>query len=146
MKKTIISAAIASVFILGACSKQGEQEQTNTAEKTASAFMAKEAAELGSFGVELDARDESIKPGDDFFKYAGGTWYKNFEIPSDKTRYGAFDKLAERSETQIKELVEEISQGKNLSSEQQMIADFYASFMDTDTANAKGISPITPIL
>jgi putative endopeptidase len=146
MKKTIISAAIASVFLLGACSKQGEQEQTNTAEKTASEVMLKGPAELGSFGIELDARDESIKPGDDFFKYAGGTWYKNFEIPSDKTRYGAFDKLAERSETQIKELVEEISQGKNLSPEQQMIADFYASFMDTDSANAKGISPITPIL
>nr|WP_232787696.1 hypothetical protein [Paraglaciecola sp. MB-3u-78] len=107
MKKTIISAAIASVFLLGACSKQVEQ-QTNMAEKTASAETVKGSAELGSFGVELDARDESVKPGDDFFKYAGGTWYKNFEIPSDKTRFGAFDKLAERSKTQIKELVEEM--------------------------------------
>jgi putative endopeptidase len=146
MKKTIISAAIASVFLLSACSKQGEQEQTNMAEKTASADMPKGSAELGSFGVELDARDESVKPGDDFFKYAGVTWYKNFEIPSDKTRYGAFDKLAERSETQIKELVEEISKGTNLKPEQQMVADFYAAYMDTDAANAKGLAPITQIL
>lgn len=146
MKKTIISSAIASVLLLGACSKQSEPEQTNMAEKTATADMSKGSAELGSFGVELDARDQSIKPGDDFFSYAGGTWYKNFEIPSDKTRYGAFDKLAERSETQIKELIEEISQGSDLDPEQQMIADFYTAYMDTDTANAKGLAPITPIL
>ena len=146
MNKTIISAAIASVFLLGACSKQGEQSQTNMVEKTVSADMLKGSAELGSFGVELDARDESVKPGNDFFKYAGGTWYKNFEIPSDKTRFGAFDKLAERSETQIKELVEEISKGTNLNPEQQMVSDFYAAYMDTDAANAKGLAPITPIL
>jgi putative endopeptidase len=146
MNKTIISVAIASVFLLGACSKQSEQEQTDLAEKTTTADIVKGSAELGSFGVELDARDESVKPGDDFFKYAGGTWYKNFEMPSDKTRFGAFDKLAERSETQIKGLVEEISQGTDLDPEQQMIADFYAAYMDTDSANAKGISPISPIL
>jgi predicted metalloendopeptidase len=146
MKKTIISAAIASVFLLGACSKQNEEAQTNSVDQTASTVMVNGKAELGSFGVELDARDVSVKPGDDFFNYAGGTWYKNFDIPSDKTRYGAFDKLAERSETQIKELIEEISQGTDLNPEQQMIANFYAAYMDTDSANAKGISPIQPIL
>jgi predicted metalloendopeptidase len=145
MKKTIISTAIASVLLLGACSKQ-EEQKTNMAVASASADMLKGIAELGSFGVELDARDESIKPGDDFFKYAGGTWYDNFVMPSDKTRFGAFDKLAERSETQIKELIEEITQGANLNPEQQMIADFYAAYMDTDAANAKGILPITSLL
>ena len=145
-KISIISAAIASVFLLSACSKQGQKEQTNMAEKTASVDIIKGPAELGSFGVELDARDESIKPGDDFFKYAGGTWYKNFDMPSDKTRYGAFDKLAERSETQIKQLVEEISQGSNLNPQQQMVADFYTAYMDVDSINAKGISPIASVL
>jgi putative endopeptidase len=145
MKKTIISATIASVFLLGACSKHGEQ-QTNLVAETASQDMPKGSAELGSFGVELDARDESVKPGDDFFSYAGGTWYKNFEMPNDKTRFGAFDKLAERSETQIKELVEEISKATGLNPEQKMVADFYAAYMDTDAVNAKGLAPITPIL
>lgn len=146
MKKTIISVAIASVFLLSACSKQAEQQQTNMADKAPAVDMLKGIAELGRFGVELDARDMSVKPGDDFFSYAGGTWYNNFIMPRDKTRYGAFDKLAERSETQIKKLVEEISQGANLSKDQQMIADFYTAYMDIDSANAKGISPIKSIL
>jgi putative endopeptidase len=146
MKKTIISAAITSVFLLGACSKQGEEVQIKMADQKASTVMVNSKAELGSFGVELDARDESVKPGDDFFNYAGGTWYKNFEMPSDKTRFGAFDQLAQRSETQIKVLIEKISQGTDLNPEQLMIANFYAAYMDTDSANAKGISPIKPIL
>lgn len=146
MKKTIISVAISSAIFLSACGKQPEQVQSSTVENPTSVDFAKGAAELGSFGVELDARDMSVKPGDDFFNYAGGTWYNNFEMPSDKTRYGAFDKLAERSEKQIKELVEEISQGSELNAEQKMVADFYAAYMNTDTANAKGITPINPIL
>jgi putative endopeptidase len=146
MNKTIISAALASIFVLGACSKQGEDAQTKMAEKSASENIMKGSAELGRFGIELEARDESVKAGDDFFKYAGGTWYKNFDMPSDKTRYGAFDKLAERSERQIKELIKEISQGTDLNPEQQMIANFYAAYMDTNSANVKGISPIQPIL
>ena len=145
MQKTIISVAVASIFLLGACSKQDEQ-QTSMADKVASTEMVKGAPELGSFGVELDARDESVKPGDEFFEYAGGTWYKNFEMPSDKTRYGAFDKLAERSETQIKDLIKEISNSANLTPEQQLIADYYAAYMDTDAANAKGLSAIAPTL
>ena len=146
LRKTLISAAVASVFLLSACSKQVEQQQTNTADKTASTNIIKKSAELGRFGIELDARDESVKPGDDFFEYAGGTWYKNFEMPSDKTRFGAFDKLAERSEAQIKALVEEIVQSKNLDLEQQMVANFYTAYMDTDAANAKGLKPIASIL
>lgn len=146
MNKTIISVSIASVFLLGACSKQAEQAPITKVEEFADKQIDIGKAELGSFGVELDARNEAIKPGDDFFKYAGGTWYDNFEIPSDKTRYGAFDKLAERSEKQIKELVEEISQSTDLDANEKMIADFYFAYMDTESANAKGISPISPIL
>jgi putative endopeptidase len=142
MKITLLAASIASVFLLSACSKPVQQTQTvsSVAESKAA------SAELGSFGVELDARDESIKPGDDFFQYAGGTWYKNFQMPSDKTRYGAFDKLAEASETQIKTIIEEINTATDLNAEQQMIADFYASFMNVAAVNAKGISPLTPVL
>ena len=146
LTRTLTSAAIASVFLLSACSKQIEQQQTNMADETPSEDTIKKSAELGSFGIELDARDESVKPGDDFFKYAGGTWYKNFEMPSDKTRFGAFDKLAERSEAQIKALVEEIVQSTNLNPEQQMVANFYTAYMDTDAANAKGLTPIASIL
>lgn len=146
MKKTLLAASVASVFILGACSKPAQQSQSDSTPEPTQQTEKMAKAELGSFGIELDARDESIKPGDDFFNYAGGTWYRNFEMPGDKTRYGAFDKLAERSEKQIKAIIDEIASSENLNAEQQMVSDFYAAYMDTETANAKGITPVAPVL
>ena len=39
----------------------------------------------GDWGVDLAARDLSIRPGDDFDYYAGGTWAKNAPIPPDSS-------------------------------------------------------------
>ncbi|MGS2720533.1 M13 family metallopeptidase [Paraglaciecola aestuariivivens] len=146
MKKTIISAAISSVFLFTACSKQENSAQTKLSESPVELSASQGQAELGSFGVELDARDLTVNPGDDFFKYAGGTWYDNFEMPSDKTRFGAFDKLHERSENEIKAIVDEISQASDLNAEQQLVANFYSAYMDVEAINAKGLSPIQPML
>ncbi|MGB1293082.1 MAG: M13 family peptidase, partial [Pseudoalteromonas sp.] len=86
MKKTLIAATLAATFLTG-CSKP---EQTETQDTTAESVASTQKAELGSFGVDLSARNEAVKPGDDFFMYASGTWYDNYEMPADKTRYGAF--------------------------------------------------------
>ena len=60
--KNINKCCMRSVFLLSACSKQIEQQQTNMADETPSEDMIKKSAELGSFGIKLDARDESVKP------------------------------------------------------------------------------------
>ena len=49
---------------------------------------------LGDFGIDLTNRDEAVKPGDDFFKYANGKWLATFQIPADKARYGSFERSA----------------------------------------------------
>ncbi|MGS0730109.1 M13 family peptidase, partial [Shewanella sp. 0m-11] len=103
-------------------------------------------AELGSFGVDLSARNEAVNPGDDFFMYASGTWYDNYVMPADKTRFGAFTGLAERSEKQVKEIIDDIASRTDLNAEEQLIADFYQSYMDTDTINKLGITPIQSTL
>ncbi|GAC30127.1 M13 family metallopeptidase [Brumicola pallidula] len=147
MKKSILAMAIASSFILGACdsttnmaAKQKTQNiQTKLAQSTSE-------PELGVFGIELAARNLAIKPGDDFFMYASGTWYDNFEMPSDKTRYGAFSVLADRSEERVKQIINNISKAKDLSFEEQLIANFYNAYMDIDTINAKGLQPIQTVL
>ncbi|MFT7568786.1 MAG: putative endopeptidase, partial [Pseudoalteromonas distincta] len=105
-----------------------------------------EKAELGSFGVDLTARNEAVKPGDDFFMYASGTWYNNYEMPADKTRYGAFSGLAERSEGDVKAIIEEIAARKDLNAEEKLVADFYNAYMDTETLNKLGVAPIKPLL
>ena len=56
--------------------------------------------------------DPSVKPGDDFFAYANGKWAARTEIPSDKTRYGNFDKLSVLSESRVHAIVEDAVSGK----------------------------------
>ncbi|ALS98581.1 M13 family metallopeptidase [Lacimicrobium alkaliphilum] len=147
MQKTLVATLVASALMLGACKENTAEQQTAQADTAAGQVNEKtQGAELGTFGVELSARDESVKPGDDFFMYASGSWYDNFEMPADKTRYGAFTALADRSEEQVKAIIEDLAAGKDLSGEEKLIADFYNAYMDVETINKKGISPIEPLL
>ncbi|GGI79313.1 zinc metalloprotease [Shewanella hanedai] len=143
MKKSLIAIALTSTF-LASC---GTSDTTNADIKSTEVekkvtVASSNKAELGSFGVDLTARNEAVKPGDDFFMYASGTWYDNYIMPADKTRFGAFTGLAERSEKQVKAIIDDIASRSGLNAEEQLIADFYQAYMDTDTANKLGITPI----
>ncbi|MBB1324234.1 M13 family metallopeptidase [Pseudoalteromonas sp. SR45-1] len=144
MKKSLIAAALAATFITG-CSEPQTTKIDEQQPKVTTATVT-EKAELGSFGVDLTARNEAVKPGDDFFMYSSGTWYDNYEMPADKTRYGAFSGLAERSEGDVKAIIEEIAARKDLNAEEKLVADFYNAYMDTETLNKLGVAPIKPLL
>src|SRR5438045_3291718 len=70
-------------------------------------------AKIGAWGVDLTAMDHSVKPGDDFNKFASGTWIKNTQIPADRTRWGAFDLLADKAERDLKAIMEELAAQTN---------------------------------
>ena len=144
MKKSLIAAALAATFITG-CSEPQTTKTEEQQPKVATAAVTQKA-ELGNFGVDLTARNEAVKPGDDFFMYASGTWYDNYVMPADKTRYGAFSGLAERSEGDVKAIIEEIAARKDLNAEEKLVADFYNAYMDTETLNKLGVAPIKPLL
>ncbi|WP_394176596.1 M13 family metallopeptidase [Thalassotalea litorea] len=152
MKIKLIASALATVFVAGCGQPEPQQQTQPQAQAQAQTQQSplenaqQDQPELGSFGVDLSARNESVKPGDDFFMYASGTWYDNFEMPADKTRYGAFSLLAERSDDQVKAIIDDIAAREDLNAEEQLIADFYNSFMDVETLNALGIKPIEPLL
>lgn len=147
MKMKFLAAVIAASLGVTGCS-QPEQtsEQTDTASSQSATSQAEQTPELGTFGVDLSARDESVKPGDDFFMYASGNWYENYELPADKTRYGAFNALADRSEEQVKTIIDDIMAKDDLNAEEQLVHDFYQAYMDTDAINEKGIAPISDVL
>lgn len=144
MKKSLVAVALGTALLAGCGEKPADAPKVveQKQEQTTAPSVEQGKAELGSFGVDLTARNLDVKPGDDFFMYASGTWYDNYEMPADKTRFGAFTALAERSEKQVKEIIDDITSRKDLNAEEQMISDFYHSFMDMETINKKGISPI----
>jgi len=98
--------------------------------------------QIGAWGVDLAGMDRSVKPGDDFYRYAGGTWMKTTQIPADRTRWGSFSILAAKSEQDVKDLVQQVSSHTNAAgTPEQKVADFYASYMDTKAIDAAGLKP-----
>src|SRR5688500_11711187 len=63
---------------------------------------------LGTFGVDTAQMDTAVRPGDDFFRYVNGRWLATAAIPPDRARYGAFDRLREKADADVRALVEEL--------------------------------------
>ncbi len=137
-RKLVVTASM--IALLAAC--QGEKKQEEAGGAGADQAAAGKP-ELGDWGVDLSARDLSVKPGDDFFRHANGTWLKTYELKPDQTRYGSFNVLRDRSEERVKAIIEELAATpQKPGSIEQKIADYYASFMDVDRLNALGIAPL----
>ncbi|WP_020400921.1 M13 family metallopeptidase [Kordiimonas gwangyangensis] len=147
MLKSVLKSSVAlTALLLAACGDTTPADNKGEAEKTEMAAMAAKP-ELGTFGVDLTAQKESVKPGDNFFEYMNGQWLDTFELPADKTNYGAFTVLSERSRDQVKAIIDDVSTGEYPDgSVEQKIGDYYASYMDVDAVNAKGIEPLRPTL
>ncbi|MCI4590595.1 M13 family peptidase [Sphingobium sp. BYY-5] len=95
----------------------------------------------GSYGFDTAGMDKSVKPGDDFYDYANGTWAKNTPIPSDKSNYGAFNTLDDLSRERTKGILEAAQRDSG-----SKIGNAYSSYMDGATVEAKGLEPIRPWL
>ncbi|MBY6223666.1 M13 family metallopeptidase [Ferrimonas balearica] len=136
MKRSLLAVALTAAFLTGCGTSEVETQDATVVQAPQG------KPELGTFGIDLSARDLSVRPGDDFFAYASGNWYDNYEMPADKTRFGAFNKLAERSEERVKGIIDDILSRDDLNQEEQLIADFYRAYMDVETVNAAGLKPI----
>lgn len=89
--------------------------------------------------------DLSVKPGDNFYRYANGAWLKKNAIPASKTRWGSFDELREESSRRLQALLQEAARRPGEPGHQK-IGAFYLSGMDTATIERLGFSPIKPDL
>ncbi len=98
-----------------------------------------------SSGIIKQNMDTLVKPGDNFEAYVNGTWYKNTQIPADKSSYGAAYIVYEKSQEAIKAIIEDAAKkvGADGSNEQK-IGDFYSTYMNQKDRDAKGISPLIP--
>ena len=134
MNKLILSAS--ALLVLVACG----QEQSATQQ------VADEAPALKA-GIDLEAMDTSVRPGDDFFSYVNGTWVAETEIPADKSSYGIFYMLIEEAQENVKAIIEASATGDFAKgTDEQKVGDLYKSYMDMETRNAKGVKPLQPLL
>jgi putative endopeptidase len=103
--------------------------------------------EWGEFGLDLEAMDTRFEPGNDFFCHVNGAWYANFEMPEDKTRYGSFTLLRDKSEKRVNTIIEELAADQpDPATLEGKVAAYYNAYMDTDAIEAAGLDPVQPYL
>ena len=144
---TLMSTVALAAGLAGAVSAGGGQTATRSAHTVAKAAAGpvtprgQGKPQLGAFGIDLDGMDKTVAPGDNFYEYVDGTWAKKTAIPADKSSYGAFDVLADLSETRTRDILE-----KQKADPSSKIGVAYATYADTATIEGKGLGPIKPWL
>ena len=119
--------------------------QANTSPEQAAEEGVKTTAEdyWGDWGVNTNYVKDSVHPGDDFFAHVNGKWLDTFEIPADRSRYGGFTLLAEKSEQRVRKIIEELAGAQpDPATLEGKIAAYYNAYNDVERIDALGLGPV----
>ena len=98
-------------------------------------------------GLSLSGAEPTVRFQDDLFGAANGDWLARTEIPSDKSRFGAFSELGDRSDQRLRDILDELAaHPPERGSDAARVATFFAAYLDTEAIDKAGLSPIKPLL
>ncbi|OYU96098.1 MAG: hypothetical protein CFE21_06720 [Bacteroidetes bacterium B1(2017)] len=94
-------------------------------------------------GIDFSAMDKSVVAGDDFYRFASGTWIKNNPVPASESRWNSFSIVSERNNTILRQILEQAAADKSAKpgSNKAKVGAFYRLFMDTIKRDGQGIRP-----
>ena len=132
MSDRISRRAVRLGAILLACSTLGVLPAA--AQQTAAAGEP-QVLRFGTWGVDLGTRDLSVKPGDDFQRYAAGKWMDENDIPADKSQNGVGSELADRNQEQLRDIIMSASKDTQ-------IGALYASYLNEPLLEQLDAAPL----
>ncbi|MEZ0355987.1 M13 family metallopeptidase [Mycobacterium sp. SA01] len=91
-------------------------------------------------GIDLSHVEAQVRPQDDLFGHVNGRWLTEYTIPGDRATDGAFRTLYDRAEEHVRELITQAS--GSAGTDAQRIGDLYASFMDAEAVERRGVQPL----
>ncbi|WP_051978307.1 M13 family metallopeptidase [Edaphobacter aggregans] len=98
-------------------------------------------------GIAVTSIDTSVRPGDDFYHYANGSWINRTQLPADRASLGAFNLLVDRSNKRVAAIIEQAAQSNAApNTDARRIADLYRSYMNEQAIEDHGLTPIKPLL
>jgi putative endopeptidase len=128
LRKVLVLAVLAGLAATAAAMDTGPAANTAMADNS---------------GIDLAGMDHSVKPGDDFFSYANGTWVKNTQIPADRAGTGPTQDLEDLTAQRTADLIRNMANNHPAAgSNDRKIADYYAAFMDEATIEKRGLAPL----
>ncbi|QNM83183.1 M13 family metallopeptidase [Sphingomonas sabuli] len=129
-RSALLLAASALALNLSACNSAeiGNEQET--------------AVEAKGLGIVPASMDKTVKPGDDFFSFANGTWVKNTPIPPDQSNIGGFTIADMEREKNTKAMLAEILKANpSADSDEGRIANYYRAYLDTAAIDRAGMAP-----
>ncbi len=101
------------------------------------------AADAPRSGVDRSHVDSSVRPQDDLFRHVNGKWLEGSPIPADRALDGAFYKLRDESEAELRSIIEQAAKSEApAGSVARKVGDLFASFMDEARVEARGEEPL----
>ncbi|KIA89003.1 M13 family metallopeptidase [Kaistella jeonii] len=133
--------AFAGIIALNSCAtKAVATPETPSTPMETPKEVVKETPEKG---LDFTTFDKSVRPQDDFYDFVNGSWMKTAKIPSDKSSWGSFNKLAEDTDNNSMKILNTLLNDKFADgSEGKKIQDLYGTYMNLQKRNADGIAPI----
>ncbi|GAB2688704.1 M13 family metallopeptidase [Nocardia thraciensis] len=95
-------------------------------------------------GADASGVDEAVRPQDDLYRYVNGKWLREYQLPPDKSGYSAGTEAAERTQDQLREIIDGISDPEE-GTEAQHIRDLYDARVDWDEIERLGMTPLQPM-
>ncbi|MAY19894.1 MAG: zinc metalloprotease [Erythrobacteraceae bacterium] len=153
-KATFLLASTAALALAGAAHAQNAQDQVPAdiellqEQDDAGAEASTPTMSFGTWGVDSDLLSDTIEPGEDFFGYVNQEWLDANPLPSEYSRFGAFNLLREKSTNDVAALMDELVEKPHdtLSDDERRIVDMHNAFLDTDAIDTAGLVPAYPYL
>ncbi len=151
MTKTPLSLALASALFVVAC---GSQEPPASSPATPQAATPAAPAKLQIDQSKLPPLpafsasdlDPSVAACVDLDKHVNAKWQAANPIPAERTTWGSFEMLQERSREVQKQIAEAAAADPEASGNRKLIGDIWATGMDEAAIEAAGIAPVQPFL
>ncbi|WP_374472823.1 M13 family metallopeptidase [Arenimonas sp.] len=142
-----LTLALAVTVALAACQKAEAPADTVAAPEPAPAPLV-DLATLKTPLISLQAGDldTNVSACTDLNQFVNAKWLAANPVPADRTTWGSFELLAERSLEIQQKLVENLAARTDASGTAKLIGDVWATGMDEAAINAAGLAPIQPIL
>ena len=90
--------------------------------------------------------DTSKNVCDDLSAFVNDKWLAAHPVPADRTTWGSFEMLDERSQAASRNIAETAAADKGATGVSKLVGDFYATGLDEAAINAAGLAPVQPML
>ncbi len=142
-KPQILLLSLAIVAAMAACSNPEPAATTSAAANSTPATIAIDESNLPPVNrftaADLDPNQDACT---DFNGYVNGKWLAANEIPGDRTSWGSFEMLGERSIAVQRQIAEQAAADSEATGVKKIVGDFWATGMDEARINEQGIAPI----